>query len=461
MRNRLLLLISVLYVSAGAYSQSNICNCYIINADSNNPAVPLTQGTDIGYPPAYHCDNCSSQPIKLPFNFCFYGKDYDTVYVNNKGNLSFEKPIFTFSSKGFPLGADTLMLAPFYADVDDTPQNPASVSYAFISYKLTATHLIVQWSGIGYNTFDDDLYDYFQVTLTNGSDSILPAGNNVSYCYWLMQWASGDSSGGSAGFGGLPATIGVNKGDHVHYAQFGAFDFPGHNYYGPFDTNNQVYWLDNRSFIFNTCVSGNNIPPVIVKPPNLCDTITVCATDTVSFGISFLCPQPGQTATFSTSSPGLSGLTSSNNSAHSIYTVTPKLIAHLKDTGTHIITIKAIDNGAPPLTDSIQFTVIIKPCGDTIPDLGINQISRTDNFTVFPNPNNGVFTIQMLNGQVSITNSEIRIYNVLGENIYTNSFKTYNSQFKIDLSTQPSGVYFYRIINESGNSSGKGKFVIQ
>lgn len=459
-KKTILILICLLIISRGVYSQSNTCDCYIMSADTAYPVVPLTQGTDIGYPPTYHCDDCSSQPIKLPFNFCFYGKDYDTVYINNKGNLTFVHPVYNFSSEPFPLGNDTLMLAPFYADIDDTPPNPSSISYAVISYKLTATHLIVQWSGVGYNTFDDDLYNNFQLTITNGADSILPASNNVSYCYWLMQWASGDSSGGTAGFAGIPATVGVNKGDHVHYAQFGAFDFPGTNYYSPSDTNNQVYWLDNKSFIFNTCVSGNNIPPVIIDP-DLCDTVTECALDTALFKYSFLCSQQGQTATVIAYSPGLSGFTTTTSNAHSIYSISAQLIAHLKDTGMHVITVKATDNSSPALTDSIQFTVFIQPCGDTSSNLGINRITENADYTLYPNPNNGVFTIQMMPDTLLMLHSEIQIYNILGEKIYSTSFVIHNSPFTINLTGQPSGVYLYRLSDDSGNLLGMGKFVIE
>jgi hypothetical protein len=453
-KKRLLILIGILCASGWGYSQS-ICNCYITNADSIYQVVPMTQGTDIGYPPTYHCDNCSSPPIKLPFNFCFYGKNYDTVYINNKGNLSFEHPIFTFSSNPFPLGMDTLMLAPFYSDVDDTPQNVASTSFAFISYNLTATHLFVQWSIVGYNTFDDDLYNNFQLIITNGADPILPAGNNVSYCYYVMQWASGDSSGGSMGFGGTPATVGINKGDHVHFAQFGAFDYPGHTFDGPFDTNSQAYWLNGKSFIFNTCVSGNNIPPVIVDS-YLCDTVTLCATDTNTFTLSFLCPQPGQTATVSAYSPGLSGLSSTTSSSHSVYSITTQLIAHLRDTGTHVITVKAIDNGA--LTDSMQFTVFIKPCGDTVPDLGIDKINQNNTFSLYPNPNKGIFTIQS-----SIENDalSVDIYNMLGEKVLTEILPSSQEDNTINLTEQPGGIYLYRIISGKGELVGNGKFVIQ
>jgi hypothetical protein len=114
-------------------------------------------GTDTGGAPDYRCNNCSSAAIAMPFNFCFYGKNYDTVYINNKGSITFGSPVFNFSSTGLPAGADTLALNVFYADVDD------SATPGYIYYKVTPTHLIVQWNTVGYNTFDCDLYDNFQI----------------------------------------------------------------------------------------------------------------------------------------------------------------------------------------------------------------------------------------------------------------------------------------------------------
>ena len=398
--------------------------------------MPL--GSDTGGAPLYRCNNCSSAPIKLPFSFCFYGKSYDTVYINNKGSLSFIHPDFTFSSEGLPAGVDTLMLAAFWADIND---RAAPVSHIY--YKITPTHMIVQWSNAGYSTFDNDLYDDIQITITNGSDSILTPGNNVSYCYWLMRWASADSSGGSGGFGGLPAVVGVNKGDNIHYAQFGTFNLPGYTYYGPFDTTNELYSLNNNSFIFNTCVTGNNIPPVI-ENPDLCDTVTMCAGDTFSFPTKFICPQRGQKATLIASSPGLSGLTSDTSSAHSTYTISTKLIAVLKDTGTHLINITATDNSSPPLTNNFPFTVFIKNCNDTT--TGIHEISEFNSANIYPNPNTGKFTIQSASVK---GRSIVEINNLLGEKVYSRTIPNGTQFFNIDMSSQVKGIYFIKLYNEN------------
>ncbi len=156
----------------------------------------------------------TSQAIKLPFKFCFYGTDYDTIYIGNKGNISFVNPIYRFTSGNFPAGKDTAMIAPFWADICNIPYGPFPLGAGVVWYKLSPTNLIVQWYESGYHHFDDDLYDNFQLTITNGADPIIPGGNNIEFCYAQngMQWASSDSSAGINGFAGVPATVGLKQG---------------------------------------------------------------------------------------------------------------------------------------------------------------------------------------------------------------------------------------------------------
>ena len=89
---------------------------------------------------------------------------------------------------------------------------------------------------------------------------------------------------------------------------------------------------------------------------------------------------------------------------------------------------------------------------------GINQLQYANQIQIFPNPNNGVFTLQSsgLSGK-----SSVEIYSVLGERIYAHPFTSQNPQFTIDLSNQPEGIYLYRVLDENGNSIGTGKLIIQ
>jgi len=92
--------------------------------------------------------------------------------------------------------------------------------------------------------------------------------------------------------------------------------------------------------------------------------------------------------------------------------------------------------------------------------VGINELTGAkEAMNVYPNPNNGVFTLQA-NGQQLMANSHIEVDNVLGTKVYS-QFSTLNSPLSINLSNQPNGVYLYRVITEDGNIVGEGKLIIQ
>jgi len=104
------------------------------------------------------------------------------------------------------------------------------------------------------------------------------------------------------------------------------------------------------------------------------------------------------------------------------------------------------------ICDSIKesITVAIKLC------TGINEISNANRFRVFPNPSNGIFTI---GSETEVDKSCVEIYNVLGEKVYS-QFSTFNSPLLINISNQPSGIYFYRVLEEDGSLTGEGKLML-
>lgn len=65
---------------------------------------------------------------------------------------------------------------------------------------------------------------------------------------------------------------------------------------------------------------------------------------------------------------------------------------------------------------------------------------------IYPNPNKGIFTINLpvLNGNIE----KLEIYNVLGKSIYANSELQYKRSFQIDMSGQKAGMFFVKIYAE-------------
>ncbi len=84
---------------------------------------------------------------------------------------------------------------------------------------------------------------------------------------------------------------------------------------------------------------------------------------------------------------------------------------------------------------------------------GINEISSKDEINVYPNPSNGIFTIE---SRAEI--SSIEITNILGEKISTCSLNSKKTE--IDLSNQPKGIYFYKIITGEENIT-TGKLIVE
>ncbi|MES2395379.1 MAG: PKD-like domain-containing protein [Bacteroidota bacterium] len=73
----------------------------------------------------------------------------------------------------------------------------------------------------------------------------------------------------------------------------------------------------------------------------------------------------------------------------------------------------------------------------------ISEIKSSETLSVYPNPGNGKFKIQMDNGQLSMDNYQLSIYNVLGEKIFQSEIK--NLKTEIDISHQPNGIYIIRV----------------
>jgi hypothetical protein len=224
-------------------------------------------------------DDGSTGEITCPFTFCFYGTDETSFFINNNGNVSFGSSYGAYTSSGFPI-AGFPMLAPFWGDVDTRTDNgPLGAVY----YKTTPTAVIVIWDSVGYFYQHGDLLNSFELIFTNGADPLIGVGNNVAFSYATMQWTTGDASGGSGGFGGSPATVGVNKGDGTNYALVGLFDHAGTDYDGPGGANDGVGYLTNQYFTFDACQTN-----VIIIPPNGCSIPTLSEWGLIILALLFL-----------------------------------------------------------------------------------------------------------------------------------------------------------------------------
>ncbi|HTA26491.1 MAG TPA: T9SS type A sorting domain-containing protein, partial [Bacteroidia bacterium] len=89
-------------------------------------------------------------------------------------------------------------------------------------------------------------------------------------------------------------------------------------------------------------------------------------------------------------------------------------------------------------------------------DLGVGNLTNGKLINIFPNPSSGIFTLSLSNG---IGKCSVEVYNVMGQRVKSEELRAKSEE--INLSEQPNGVYFYRVIKEDGGLVGEGKVVIE
>ncbi|HET8839262.1 MAG TPA: T9SS type A sorting domain-containing protein [Flavobacteriaceae bacterium] len=90
----------------------------------------------------------------------------------------------------------------------------------------------------------------------------------------------------------------------------------------------------------------------------------------------------------------------------------------------------------------------------SIQNLGILE-NEFSNITLFPNPNNGIFTLKGL----PESPLKIRIVDILGRNIQVFSERIFSSDFQVSLNNLEKGIYFLEIRGE--NAKQVFKFIVE
>ncbi|HUM46558.1 MAG TPA: T9SS type A sorting domain-containing protein, partial [Chitinophagales bacterium] len=85
-----------------------------------------------------------------------------------------------------------------------------------------------------------------------------------------------------------------------------------------------------------------------------------------------------------------------------------------------------------------------------IPDVvsGINPVSNSPAFSVFPNPGDGIFVIKSETNPVLI-----EVHTLVGEKVYAAT--RLNNKNEIDISAQPAGIYFLKVMSREGSITTK------
>jgi len=134
--------------------------------------------------------------LNLGFNFTLFGTTYDSLYINNNGNLSFGSGISAFVPTG-PTGATSPVISAWFGDVDT--RNSGS---GVVHYNLSGNELVVTWDNVGYYSSSADKLNSFQIVLRS-DDYIIPVGQGqIGFFYKDMGWESTQTSQTAAvGFG--------------------------------------------------------------------------------------------------------------------------------------------------------------------------------------------------------------------------------------------------------------------
>ncbi|MBD0255109.1 MAG: hypothetical protein ICV83_05275 [Cytophagales bacterium] len=299
-------------------------------------------------------DDAHTSEIALPFGFTFFGQTYRSVYINNNGNISFGQPYSTYTSTGFPVN-NFPMIAPFWSDVDTR-----GTASGTVHYKVEDTRLTVIWENVGYYDTKDDKRNTFKLIITSGSDLQLGQENNVAFVYGDMQWTTGDRSGVVDGFGGVPATAGINRGNGVDFYQLGRFNQPGFAYDGPGETPDGVDYLDYRCYEMKVDVVGNNAPPIAEGfPANY--TLDLEVGQQIILPVRFLSPELLQTTAVTTNAGSVTGFSLLSNTPGNVANVVLQLDGTDANVGEHQVEFVATDNGTPAQSTRVVLTVRVHP----------------------------------------------------------------------------------------------------
>jgi hypothetical protein len=129
-------------------------------------------------------------------------------------------------------------------------------------------------------------------------------------------------------------------------------------------------------------------------------------------------------------------------------------------------TTQTVTTSVTSATSVIRFSVADKGSADVGIDklsvlaspTGITDLADGSEFKIYPNPNNGTFTLAVsaqLNEKTLLV-----IVDGLGRQIHRSLNNPGNTQ--VDLETSPNGIYFYRVMNEAGDKLlAQGKLVVK
>ena len=126
--------------------------------------------------------------VNLGFNINLFGISYNSLFINNNGNVTFGAGLAAFNPVG-PTDTSVPIIAPYFGDVDTRPLN-SGVMHVRTDI---ANQIIVTWDNVGYYSEHEDLLNSFQLVL-RGTDYVTPVGEgSIGFYYGNMAWETADT----------------------------------------------------------------------------------------------------------------------------------------------------------------------------------------------------------------------------------------------------------------------------
>jgi hypothetical protein len=184
-------------------------------------------------------DDGSTAKVSLGFTVNFFGVEYDSLFVNNNGNVTFDSSLPEYTP--FNLSSTHhVIIAPFFGDVDTRVGNVVTYGTGTIDgHKAFG----VNWPDVGYYRVHTNKLNDFQLLLIDRSDTG-PGNFDIEFNYGQIQWETGDASEGINGVGGFSARVGFSNGTQKTGT---SFELPGSAVNGAFLDGNTKTGLINNS----------------------------------------------------------------------------------------------------------------------------------------------------------------------------------------------------------------------
>jgi hypothetical protein len=155
-------------------------------------------------------DDESTDLVDIGFGVNFFGETRTQLYVNNNGNVTFQRALGTYTPFALTGATQNPIIAAFFADVDTS--NPLSGATQYGTGTVGGRAAFgVNWDRVGFYDARADKLNTFQLILIDRNDT--GAGNfDIEFNYDRIEWETGEASDGVDGLGGTSAAVGYSSG---------------------------------------------------------------------------------------------------------------------------------------------------------------------------------------------------------------------------------------------------------